>query len=385
MKVLSILAMRNIDSNILSDITIFNGLKKSGYHVDLALLSPPHIRDTFLNNYAKYFDNIYFTPLSSSLFKIKNEPLLQLYKLWINIIGASIIRPYKESNIYMFDDNYDAIITFCPPSLTGFFSKDILNRCKFTKAIRIQYWSDPLSLGMCNVAKVPWKRKLHYIIEKKILADAHRIVYCNPMLCKIQKELYPQFSREMYWAGVSYIEEDMEHPIDRSGKIKIGFFGAYQTHIRNIQPFLQVMTLFKNVEFYIRGDSDLRIEANKYNNLDIAYGRKPYTEIRSLEYKCDILVCLGNLNGTGIPGKIFYYAQLNKPIIYINDGYYKEILSAYISSMGRYVLCNNNVQSIKMAIISAIKQIPNFTASIPIQIQPEYVIKKILPRSLWLK
>ena len=383
MKILCVLAAYSINSNILTDITVFNGLKKNDYEVDLVLLGSDEVYDDFCTKYKHYFNHIYFIKICRTI-KSLNGLLKMPYLLWCNIVGDYFSRPYKRKKLKIHDlsgKEYDFVLALCPPSLTAFFARDLIKKNKLEGIRYIQYWSDPLSIGMCNdVDKLPLKRIFHHWIEKHLLKDADRVVYCYQLLCIMQKRLYPKFADKMFWTDVSYIErEDISTTKEQTDQIKIGLFGAYQKNIRNILPLLEAIKSFPNVTFIIRGDTDICIDPSEYSNLDIEFERKPYNEIQKLENDCDILLSLGSLSGVNTPaGKTFYYANINKPIVYIGDGRHKEFFADYLKELNRYIVCDNNVQSIKNAIREALTVLPTFTLSIPERLKPENVAKRII-------
>ena len=194
--------------------------------------------------------------------------------------------------------------------------------------------------------------------------------------------MYPQYAEKMSWSDIPYIKHKDANYKPKNNKITIGLFGAYQEKVRNIRPLLNVMNVFPKVQFVIRGDSDIQIDASLYPNLDVKPGRVPLNEVEQLEKNCDILLCLAGKSGITIPaGKVFYYGDYNKPILYISDGQNKDYCTRYMKSFGRYEVCNNTEESIVTGIKSCIDSLPGYQVSIPERMEPATVARKILGKN----
>ncbi len=370
------------ESNTLLNTTIFYGLKKKGYNLDLITLRKNE-SESFDVKLSHYFDNVFLIKDNRREYKrIKNNKYLWLpFHIWTNIVKVAMYRPYNKKELKgIVNKEYDLVLAFCPPPLSAFFARDIIKLNNLQDVRYIQYWSDPLSIGMCDdITKIPVKRIFHKIVEKNALKDAKEIVYCSKCLCEMQQELYPQYSAKMRWSDVSYIEREPIKNKEKIGdKIKIGYFGAFQRRVRNIFPLMECAGEMSDLEFVIRGDTDVDINIDRFSNIDVKLGRRPYTEISALENECDILICLGNIKGVQIPGKVFYYTNLNKPIIYIGDGFHNERIKQYLAEFERYIICDNNRDSIKQAICKAVEILPGYSVVIHDRLKPENAAEEIV-------
>lgn len=384
MRILCVYATRQIDSNLFMSSTVFNGLMQAGYHVDMAFWGYPSVCKVFEQRYSKYFNNVYYQEVYESWIKqqmSKGDRTSVLYSFYRSFLADFIKRPYRMSGYAeCLDNNYDVVLSFIPPAVSGYLAHDIHKKiCKSAKLI--QFWTDPLSLGRCNsISDIPATRKLHILIEKQLLSYADKVVFCYPLLCEKEQELHPQYADKMTWSDVGYTEHLGEESCLRNhSKISIGLFGSYHSKVRNILPYIEAIRAFPDVSFIIRGDSDLTIESSGLDNLDIAYGRRPISEIERQEAGCDILVCLGGSSGITHPaGKVFYYANYDKPIVYIGDGFHNEYFMNYLKGFGRYIVCNNTVEEIKLGIQSAIESLSGFKLHIPERLEPKVIAKKIV-------
>lgn len=384
MKILCVYSTRQIDSNLFMSSTKFDGLQKCGYKVDIIFCGIGVVCDQFGERYAHFFDRVCYLRLIESCaakYMVRHEKLKVLYRYYREVLVDPLLPPvtkkHKKQLSRFISDKYDAILAFIPNPLAGFLAEYI--KKNFLPNTRlIQFWTDPISLGRCDtIYERPKSRWLQGIVEKKLLGFGDKVVFCYPLLCDSMKELYPECAEKMFWGDTSYVKHEKANYKTNNKIITIGCFGAYQKRVRNIYPFLNSMNHFPDVNFVLRGDSDILIDKNLYSNLDIEQGRQPIDIIEEMEANCDILVCLAGLSGLTIPaGKVFYYGDYNKPILYISDGRNKDYASEYIRGFNRYVVCDNNEKSIIAGIQECIDLLPDYEVSIPERMQPEVIAKK---------
>lgn len=384
-RVLCVYATRQIDSNLFMSGTLFNGLKKCGYEVDVVFMGPRGVVDTFQTKYGHFFRQVFEVVISEGWWKrfLKSERLRVLYSFYLHFFKDGFIRPYWRSQLpNLRSHGYRHVISFVPPPMSGLFAHDLLAMNNLQHIPLIQFWTDPLSLGRCNdIGEIPVWRYFHKKLERRILSYADRAVFCFPLLCEMEQRLHPEYAGKMAWSDVSYVEHPLDKGKPRNRQITIGLFGAYQRRVRNIEPLLTSFSSFPQVRFIIRGDSDVEINPSDYPNLDIRPGRLPSAEVEQLEAQCDILLSLGALAGITPPGKTFYYANYDKPIVYISDGVHQDYFVKYLNGFeGRFITCNNTVESIVEGINNAITILPHFTLKIPERMEPEAIVRRLLQR-----
>ena len=112
-------------------------------------------------------------------------------------------------------------------------------------------------------------------------------------------------------------------------------------------PLYDAVEELDNVQLTIAGISSLKLEST--NHITVL-PRIPQTQCHQLEAEADVSVTVCNLRGTQIPGKVYYAAATQKHMLVILDGDEKDKLRAYIESFNRYIVCDNNVESIKEAL-----------------------------------
>ncbi|HNW36650.1 MAG TPA: hypothetical protein PKM25_17055, partial [Candidatus Ozemobacteraceae bacterium] len=89
---------------------------------------------------------------------------------------------------------------------------------------------------------------------------------------------------------------------------------------------------------------------------------------------------LGGLAGVTHPaGKTFYYVNYDKPIVYIGDGVHRDYFAEYLNGFeGRFIICNNTVESIVEGINNAIAILPHFSLRIPARLEPKAIVRRLL-------
>ena len=396
MRILCVYATRQLDSNLMMSSTIFNGLFQNNYHVDMVFAGDENTISIFSNKYSKYFHKVYYTKFKKSPIKrlIRSLPKGDLlYSYFVHFVYDQLFKGYDRS-IYKKIKNdsvdYDLILSFIPPIISGKLAIDINKRCFNGEKRIIQFWTDPLSLGRCNtVSDIPWYRFFHRFAEKSLLRSAYKAVFCYPLLCEMEKKLYPQFKAKLLWSDVSYLDRDVkqqsEQPIkiqDKSSITKeytIGLFGTFHSSIRNIHPLLNAAKSFPNTKFIIRGDSDFTEFDGIAPNVDISVGRLPASDVELLENSCDALIILGNVGGIQIPGKVYYYSNYPMPLICICDSVHSGALKEYLAPLNRYILCDNNLESIKIGIEKALDELAHKTTwEVPERLEPKVIARKLV-------
>ena len=182
----------------------------------------------------------------------------------------------------------------------------------------------------------------------------------------------------MSWTDVGYVEHEADDYLPHNARIIVGLFGAYQKKVRNIGPFLDAVKKLPDLDFVLRGDTDVIVDSAYYPNLDVKPGRQPVADIEVLEANCDILVSLNAHSGMMPPGKTFYYASYSKPIVYIADGERQDYLVEYMTGLGRYVVCRNTPESIQDGIRRAVASLADFKRNIPERMRLDVIARKIV-------
>lgn len=232
---------------------------------------------------------------------------------------------------------YDVIISSSDPKSSHIAAMNLINQgLKYKKWV--QYWGDPLALDISKENIYP--RCILKYIEGKIIKNANKVVYVSPFTMEKQKNLLPKYADQMAFYPIAYMEEKI-YPPTKNEVFTLGYYGNYDSMVRNIIPFYVACKKFnEDIHVDIIGDSDLRLEATEHICI------YPRGDILNFEANADLIVCVLNSFGTQIPGKIYHAAGTNKKILVIVDGDYTEQMKAYLNSFNRYFICDNNIESI---------------------------------------
>ncbi|WPC43287.1 hypothetical protein [Clostridium sp. JS66] len=384
---------------------IVEGLYKCENEVDIMTLMPMNNSlgyDDSMDNVKSFVNNVYYIEvdrkyavLRTKKEKLNNEELhIKNTEYRTNIINRiyskiRVIIKNLYKNIAIFDaqkvnvkgvsklnidySKYDIIISASDPKSSHLIAERIYKKNKNCNARWIQYWGDPMLNDITRESN--WRDRLVKYNENKLINEANKVVYASPLTLKIQKETYPRHTCKMDYTSQAYTNiNSMYRSKEKNSNILVGYFGAYNSKIRNIKPLYNVA---KEEGFMLNicGASDITLKCTK--NIYVT-GMISYRKAVEMEEKTDILVCICNRRGTQIPGKVYYCASYKKPIVVILDGEYEEELGDYLNSFKRFILCKNQEQSIRDAIERAKKQLDKGEYYISEQLTPEYVARKIL-------
>lgn len=410
MKVLfvSMVGFENNTSASIQNKGIIKGLKGMGHVVDTLTLKPNHNTisyDDSMNDINSLVEKSYYidiNPVYAMLMAKKQKPNKEkaicknenssILKYMLGKVRFIIKKLYD--NIAIFDaqkwnvnrvsqldidyNKYDVIISASDPKSSHLIVQRIFKKNKNLKVKWIQYWGDPMLIDITR--KSDWRDRFVKYEENKLISKANRVVYASFITLKKQREIFPEFSFKMNYASQSYANEVNADTIiiDKGRKesafIKVGYFGAYESTVRNIIPLYNAAK-GGNFILNICGVSDIIL---KSENMVSVYGVVPYKKAVEMEKQSDILVCICNSKGTQIPGKIYYCTSYKKPIIVVLDGEYKDAMKHHFEKFNRFVLCDNEEESIKKAVKKAKNQLKTNNFIISKRLTPKYMARRIL-------
>ena len=211
--------------------------------------------------------------------------------------------------------------------------------------------------------------------ENRLLNAADKIVYVSPLTLLYQKKMFLYAANKMTWFPLPYYYKN-EEEYKVNDELKFGYFGDYFSFSRNLIPFYEAAQE-KGISVKIYGNSDLKLSETK--NI-IIHSRIGLEELAKKEKETDVLVCLCNLRGGQIPGKIYQYSATTKTILFILDGTVEEqkVLKNYFEQFNRYIFCENNVTDIKRAISDIMNYKYNVKNESVEFFNPENIMKKVL-------
>lgn len=247
---------------------------------------------------------------------------------------------YRRAKKFRSDEDYDLVISMSYPQVSHLLAKHLVENKQIKTKRWIQIWEDPWSIDLNNSDS--YKRSVK--AERKLLLSDCEIIYVSPITLQRQQKLFHESKDKMKWFPLpSYYSTDLlEYNFTEN---HYGYFGDYSVEIRNLKPFYEAAVEL-GIKLIICGSSNLSLENTA--NVKI-YPRMPLSKLKNFEDDTNILICLFNLHGGQIPGKIYQYASTNKKVIAILDGTDEEktILKNYFAKYNRFIFCENNKKSIK--------------------------------------
>lgn len=278
---------------------------------------------------------------------------------------SSYTKYVKDLNI---DQQFDIIISSSDPKSAHLFAEEYLKRDN-NKGIRwIQYWGDPFTGDISN--KHSFSEGKIRKEEKRLLGIADKVIYVSPLTAEAMKVSYPEHSSKIAFLPIPYIESAKEEKRD-TNKL-VAYLGDYNSHNRNILPFVEAVNRL-GIETAIVGGSDLKIDGNDHLTVK---GRMTGDELKRITSQVGVYICICNLYGTQIPGKIYHYANSPYPILIILDGENKELLRDYFASFDRFYLCDNTVDSIVECLQIIRQENKSFVA--PEKLSPSYLANEFV-------
>lgn len=259
------------------------------------------------------------------------------------VYNPSIVWYYRTKK-FSSNTKYDYVVSMGYPHVSHKVAAYLVDHKKVIASKWVQLWEDPWYYSLELRGENPKVKKAEY----KLLDAGQEIVYVSPITLKNQQRIFDRDKDKMRWCPLAayYNAEKIDYS-DYTGNY-YGYFGDYLPYIRNLEPFYNV-AVKRNLNVDICGSpSDLF--ASK-NNVKI-YPRLPLAELKQHEDKANVVICLFNLGGGQIPGKIYQLAATNKTILAILDGPEDEqkIIRDYFEKFNRFVFCQNNEKSISEAI-----------------------------------
>lgn len=280
--------------------------------------------------------------------KIKNEKILNelkkvVRKLTIHNFSLKYLK-YINKKISVLDNYYHYVISSSDPKTShSAVLKLIKEGLKYDKWI--QYWGDPLVNDITNDKLIP--KKILMKIEKRYIKKADKIVYVSPVTLQLQQRMFKDFEYKMEFVPNIINDDEKLYKNKTDNSFIVGYYGGYNSNVRNIYPLIQACHNLNDVTLRIIGYSDLNLVSQ--DNI-LIYENLHKSEIKEKEKNTDLIICILNKKGTQIPGKVYHYMNSNIPVLVILDGEYKNDIRSYLEKFKRFVFIDNKPEDIKEVI-----------------------------------
>lgn len=343
--------IENNQSVAISNISLLKGLAEAGHEVILYMPVWAHKTESNISLHELEKLGIKIIRISGSAgmpsIQSKNKCFARLLTAFKTMV-KKIIRynptnlSYGKANIkelpYSF---FDIVISTSDPKL----SHRLVVKLKeegLSWGKWIQHWGDPLFLDITKKYS-PEEAEAAKREEAELLRGADKIVYVSPLTYEAQIKLYPEAAAKMVFLPLPY-DREIIFPPTQNEKTTLGYFGDYNSAIRNIRPLYDFVKQSPAIRLIIAGGSDLDLKQTE--NIEI-HERLSLEKVQALQAECDYLVSILNLRGTQIPGKIYYDSASNKKIIILLDGDKSAVIKTYFSVYRRYIFADNSAEGIR--------------------------------------
>lgn len=386
--VVTLFALETNTSVSVSNHGIIAGLRRLGYEV--TVLMPT------IDKNLSYFDDSYKLN-EINIVRIKNNNLgskiisssvnsSKIKKIMINAMRTVYNRVQildktkliiKEACNLQFEEYFDIVISTSDPKTSHILVKKLIkNGLHYGRWI--QHWGDPLSgdISKKNIYPEIFIEKY----EKRILKDADKIIYVSPFTLNEQKNKHKDIADKMYFVplpcdekGKGQDKKNMNNM--KKNKLKVVYLGDYNFSIRNILPLYNACRKADFIDLTIAGNSNLQLENT--TNIHI-FPRVSQDEVKRLEEETDVIIAIGNKKGTQIPGKIYYEASSEKPILFLADGNISKEIMEYLGQYDRFDCCYNEEKNILEKLTNF--RNGNYVGNIktPEILKPEKIVKEII-------
>jgi hypothetical protein len=251
----------------------------------------------------------------------------------------------KNLNYDVLTNEYSEVYVIMNPNLSHFlaffYRKLIPTKTKF-----IYIWFDPISHSFINYKKLPLKRIPLFFYEKHILKQQcqtnSEIRFLTYTLHKYQNLIFPFIKTNSSFYVPTY-SNLLTQPKNKLVKV-FGHVGTLYEKYRNYKPFIDFIESNDQFNFIAVGKTDL---ISNCSRIKVSNALIPSFLAKRIENNCDVLVVFLNNSGFQIPGKVFQYIKLNKPILIIENGIYSEEIKLEINKLsGNFYFCKNNLSEI---------------------------------------
>ena len=255
-------------------------------------------------------------------------------KTWIN--NASGFKPSKE---------YDYIISNSSPASSHRVACNIIKHNHLVNSKWIQIWEDPWFYDLYGNRDIRVLKE-----ERTLLKEADYIVYVSPLTLEYQKKYFPESAHKMTCVPLPCYNMEDTYKHHNKCSYVLGYFGDYHNYVRNVEPLYKAASESRH-SLVICGSSNYELKSNEYVKVN---ERVNTNELSRIQSSTKVLVCVCNLKGGQIPGKIYHYSGTLHPILFILDGTEEEInkIQEYFKQYDRFYFCKNDCKSIEKMILS---------------------------------
>lgn len=273
----------------------------------------------------------------------------------------------EVQNTHIPDEYYDVVISTSDPKTSHVFTARLLKNVRYGRWI--QHWGDPM-LGDIT-RNYWWPKWCIKLYEGNILRKADKIIYVTPFTAEAQKSVYPKYADKIFFIP---LPADMHttNTISSPDMLRVAYLGDYNPAFRNVRSLYEACKQLNFVRLTIAGHGP---GYGNTPNITIL-PRVPQEKALQIEGEADVIVCVCNMRGTQIPGKILYKTSSDKHILVVMEKEQHEQMLRYFESFNRFYICDNTIESIAQSIQSLRNRPHNY--STPECLLPINVARELL-------
>ncbi len=278
-------------------------------------------------------------------------------------------RPYLHQwrKVEIPNEYFDLVISTSDPKTSHIFTSKLLKKVKYGRWI--QHWGDPILDDITR--NFWWPKCCIKFYERNIIRKADKVIYVTPFTCEAQKKAYPKLAHKISFVPLPadmYTTETQQY----KDNLKVAYLGDYNPVFRNLLPLYDACASLDFVSLTIAGHGP---KFDDQTNIKVL-PRIPQDQALEIENNSDVIFCACNKRGTQIPGKILYKTSSDKHILVAVEQEYREEMARYFESYERFVVCENNKESIVEALKKLRYRPHDYTT--PKRLLPENIVKEIL-------
>lgn len=330
--------------------------------VEVLRVSSGPIRSRFFKNDNKKSDSAIRNKKKSALIK---NPLINILLPDPHI--ESVYSFYKAAVKLIDSYKPDVVITHAYPF--SFHVLGYLLKKKYSYIKWVADYGDPWFGRPVAELKVPaWREKIDYIIEKKLLAKASLVTLTTSPAVSSYKNAFGFLENKAVVMPMGFDQDDMEYlgnidlPDELKGKFLITHTGRIYPEARDPLPFIDALDELCNssnivkdsIRVVIVGDLDgyvsTLIKGRPCESVFYFVEWVPAAVSISWMKSSDLLLLFGNKGATQIPGKVFQYLGVKRPIFfsYINE---EDPTKSLLEQIKSCYTCKNETNKIMEAIL----------------------------------
>lgn len=282
-------------------------------------------------------------------------------------VSRGFLKSIKD--IVVPEEFFDVVLSLSDPKVSHIYTGELIRLKKIRYGRWIQHWGDPITGDFTR--HYWWPEWVIRLYERRIIKKADKAVFVTPFTYKMECGEHPKLSHKISFAPLP-AEMLPVMDIPRSNDLRISYLGDYNPSIRNLKPLYDACSNLDFVQLTIAGHGP---KYPSLNNISIL-PRVPQQQAGQIENNSDVLVCICNITGTMIPGKITYKASTNKHILIAIEEDNYDVMKTYFESYNRYFICRNTVDSISETLLCLREKVANYTT--PEKLLPINVVSEIL-------